>query len=163
MDESMSSVTFGNVGLGQLLPSHAEAWIKTMQEQELQPTTIRTRFVNVRGVIRAAVRERFLARDITENVRLPRTRKTSAAMSIPTAEEVGALLHASEGWFTAYLAVCFFGGLRRGEASALQIGDWDFLRKELHVQRQVQFTDDGRTEVRGPKYGSERTVSFRNG
>jgi integrase len=104
------------------------------------------------------VRERFLARDITENVRLPRTRKASAAMSIPTAEEVGALVHTSEGWFTAYLAVCFFGGLRRGEASVLQVGDWDFLRKELHVQRQVKFTDDGRTEIRGPKYGSDRTV-----
>lgn len=76
--------------------------------------------MNVRGVIRAAVRERFMARDVADRVRLPPTRKASAAMSIPTTAEVGALLHNSDGWFTAYIAVCFFGGLRRGEASALQ-------------------------------------------
>ncbi len=36
----------------------------------------------------------------------------------------------------------------------------DFLRRELHVYRQVQWkTDHGRTpEIRPPKYGSERTV-----
>ena len=124
----------------------------------MQPTTIRTRFTNVRGVLRAAVRLRFMPRDVTENVRLPRARKASAAMAIPTVAEVGALLHNSEGWFTAYIAVCLFAGLRRGEASALQVGDWDFLRRELRVSRQVQFTDDGRMEVRGPKYASERTV-----
>jgi integrase len=69
-----------------------------------------------------------------------------------------ALLNISDGWFTAYIAVCFIGGLRRGEAPALQVGDIDFLRKELHVERQVQWTDDGRMQIRPPKYGSERTV-----
>jgi integrase len=63
----------------------------------------------------------------------------------------------------AFLAVCFFAGLRRGEASALQVADIDFLRKELRVQRQVQWTDDGRMEIRGPKYGSERTVFVPHG
>ncbi len=32
------------------------------------------------------------------------------------------------------------------------------MRKEIRVQRQVQWTDDGQMEIRGPKYGSERTV-----
>jgi integrase len=79
-------------------------------------------------------------------------------MSIPTMEEAGNAIQNSEGWFTAYIAVCFIAGLRRGEASALQVGDVDFLRKELRVERQVQWTDDGGMEIRGPKYGSERTV-----
>ncbi len=38
------------------------------------------------------------------------------------------------------------------------MGDIDFIRREIHVQRQVQWTDDGQMEIRGPKYGSERTV-----
>jgi integrase len=33
-----------------------------------------------------------------------------------------------------------------------------FLRKEVHVARQVQWTDDGRMEIRAPKYAPERTV-----
>jgi integrase len=107
-----------------------------------------------------------MARDVTDRVKLPRPRKASAAMMIPTSEEVGAVLrHAEEsnGWLVALVAVCAFAGLRRGEACALQVGDIDFLRKEIHVSRQVQWTDDGRMEVRGPKYGSERTVFVPDG
>lgn len=158
MDQSMKSVTFGDIALADLRPSHVEAWVKALQDAKLMPSTIRTRFANVRTAIRAAVRDRHLARDVTETVKLPRQRRASAAMSIPTSEELGAVIRAAEGWFTAYVAVCAFAGLRRGEACALQVGDVDFLRKELYVRRQVQWTDDGRMEIRGPKYASERTV-----
>ena len=47
-------------------------------------------------------------------------------------------------WFSAYIAVCAFAGLRRGEASALRVPNVDFLRKEILVSRQVQWADDGR-------------------
>jgi hypothetical protein len=30
-----------------------------------------------------------------------------------------------------------------------------FLRKEVHVARQVQWTDDGRMEIRAPKYAPQ--------
>jgi len=163
MDQSANSVTFGNIALADLRPSHIEAWVKAMQDSELEPTTIRTRFVNVRGVIRAAVRDRFMARDVADRTRLPRARKATAAMSIPTPEEIGAALRTATGWFAAYLAICAIAGTRRGEASALQVGDISFLRKELHVTRQVQWTDDGRMEIRAPKYGSERTVFIPDG
>ncbi len=158
MDQSMKSVTFGDVALADLRPSHIEAWVKSLQDAELMPSTIRTRFANVRTAIRAAVRDRHMARDVTESVKLPRQRRAAAAMTIPTAGEVGAIIRAADSWFTAYVAACAFAGLRRGEACALQVGDIDFLRKELHVRRQVQWTDDGRMEIRGPKYASERTV-----
>ncbi|ETZ58172.1 phage integrase family protein [Mycobacterium sp. MAC_080597_8934] len=161
MDLAANSVTFGNVGLGDIRPSHVESWVKAMQDNELEPTTIRTRFGNVRSVFRAAVRDRFMARDVTTGIRLPRVRKASAAMTIPTAQEVGAAIRATddiEPWYAAFIAVCAFADLRRGEASALKVSDVDFMRQEIRVQRQVQWTDDGRMELRGPKYGSERTV-----
>jgi integrase len=133
-------------------------WVKSMQDQALQPATIRTRFANVRNAIRAAVRDRLMPRDIAEHVRLPRRRKSSAAMAIPTAEEVGTALRKADAEFGTYIALCSFAGLRRGEASALRVTDIDFLRKEIRVCRQVQWTDDGDLEIRAPKYGSERTV-----
>jgi integrase len=166
MDLAANSVTFGCVGLGDLRPSHVEVWVKTMQDAELEPTTIRTRFANVRNVIRAAVRDRVMGRDVTDRTKLPRPRKASAAMSIPTALEVGAAVRATgdiEPWYGAFIAVCAFAGLRRGEASALRVGDIDFLRKEIRVVRQVQWTDDGQMEIRGPKYGSERTIFIPDG
>lgn len=161
MDLAANSVTFGNVGLGDIRPSHVESWVKAMQDNELEPTTIRTRFANVRSVFRAAVRDRFMARDVTTGIHLPRVRRASAAMTIPTAQDVGAAIRATddiEPWYAAFIAVCAFAGLRRGEASALKVSDVDFMRQEIRVQRQVQWTDDGRMELRGPKYGSERTV-----
>jgi integrase len=147
------------VPFGDLRPSHVEAWVKAMQDKPLAPGTIKTRFQNVRGVIRAAVRDRVLAHDVTSQVRLPRLRSAAAAMTIPSPAQVGALMAESDPRFMAFVALCGFAGLRFGEAAALRVGDIDFLRREIHGCRQVQRAD-GRheVEIRAPKYGSERTV-----
>jgi hypothetical protein len=65
------SVTFGDVALASLRHSHVERWVKAMQTAPrgegrspgLAPSTIRTRVNNVRGVLRAAVRDRVIASD----------------------------------------------------------------------------------------------------
>jgi integrase len=158
MDLAVNSVTFGNVPFPDLRASHVQAWIKAMQDKPLQPSTIHTRFVNVRGVIRAAVRDRLLAHDVTATTKLPRQRKAAAAMSIPSPTAVGRLLRDADSQFVAFIALCAFGGLRLGEAAALQVGDVDFLKREIHVVRQVQRANGRQVEIRAPKYGSERTV-----
>jgi integrase len=158
MDLAANSVTFGDVAFADLKPSHIQAWVKTMQDKPLEPTTIRTRFANVHSVLRAAVRDKMLAHDPAEAVKLPRQRKAAAAMVIPSPADVGALLDSSEPDFAALVAVCAFAGLRLGEAAALRVSDVDFLREEIHVRRQVQRASGGQVEIRGPKYGSERTV-----
>jgi integrase len=48
--------------------------------------------------------------------------------------------------------------LRLGEAAALQVGDVDFLKREINVTRQVQRANAKQVEIRPPKYGNERTV-----
>lgn len=78
-------------------------------------------------------------------------------MRIPTPEQVGQVLTAAEDWFAPFVALAAFAGLRIGEASAVQVRDIDFLRRTLHVQRQVQNGPTG-VEVSAPKYGSERKV-----
>lgn len=159
MNLAAGSVTFATVGFADLRASHVESWVKAMQDKPLRPSTIHTRFVNVRGVIRAAVRDRVLAHDVTANVKLPRRRKSEAAMTIPTPAEVGRLLaSASDHRARTFIAVCAFAGLRLGEAAAMQVGDVDFLRREIRVTRQVQRANGGVVEIRAPKYGSERTV-----
>ena len=158
MDLAVNSVTFGDIAFADLRPSHVQAWVKAMQDKPLEPSTINTRFVNVRGVIRAALGDRLITHDVTAKVKLPRQRKASAAMTIPSAAEVGRLLHRADSQFAAYIGLCAFGGLRLGEAAALQVGDVDFLKREIHVRRQVQRANGGNVEIRPPKYGSERTV-----
>lgn len=115
------------------------------------------------------------------SVVLPRKRKAEAAMRIPTHADVAKLLNAAEPpnrprsrpGFTAYVALCAFAGLRRGEALGVQVGDIDFLGRTLRVARQLQRAKAGDiTEgknlvdavggitvvVRRPKYESERTI-----
>ncbi|PKW14404.1 tyrosine-type recombinase/integrase [Saccharopolyspora spinosa] len=160
-----SSVTFGDVPLSRLLRSHVEQWVKHMEtelrgygrEKGLAPGTIRTRFNNVRAVLRAAVRDRVIPADPSEGVRLPRARKGSS-LNLPTSEEVRKVLDCSEEHFRVFIALCAFAGLRLGEAAALQAGDIDLEARILRVTRQVQRANGKQVEIRAPKYGSERTV-----
>ena len=160
-DLATAGVTFGDMPLRSIRRSHIEAWVKNMTAR-LAPTTIDTRFTIVRGVFRAAVADRLIAGDPTVGVVLPRKRKAEAAMSIPTCADVAKVLRAAEPerrprsrpGFTAYVALCAFAGLRRGEALGVQVGDIDFLGRTLRVTRQLQ-------RAKSPTSRQARTLSRR--
>lgn len=179
-DLAVAGVTFGEMPLRSIRRSHVEGWVKQMSAI-LAATTIDTRFTIVRGVFRAAVADRLIASDPTIGVVLPRKRKAEAAMSIPTNADVAVLLNAAEPphrpksrpGFTAFVALCAFAGLRRGEALGVQVGDIDFLARTLRVKRQIQRAKAAdvaagkdlveavagiRVMTRPPKYESERTI-----
>jgi integrase len=179
-DLAVAGVTFADMPLRSIRRSHIEAWVKHMAAS-LAPTTIDTRVTIVRGVFRAAVADRVIPSDPTLGVVLPRKRKTEAAMSIPTNADVALLLDAAEPpnrprsrpGFTAFVALCAFAGLRRGEALGVQVGDIDFLARTLRVKRQIQRAKAADVAagkdlveavagitviVRPPKYESERTI-----
>jgi len=158
MSLAARSVPFAAKPMKQVRRSDIETWIKQMNAAGLAPGTIKTRYVNVRSVFRAAVKDRVIGSDPTDGVRLPRGRRADAAMSIPTPEEVGQLMTVADVGFQPFIALCAFAGLRLGEAAAVQLGDVDFLRKTLKVSRQVQRVNGGTIDVRPPKYGSERVV-----
>ncbi len=158
MNLAVRSAPFGHVALRALRRSHVEHWVKAMDDRGLAPGTIRTRYNNVRSVLKGAVADGVLAADPSAGVRLPRARKREAAMSIPTPADVGALLGAADEGFRPFLALSAFAGLRLGEAAAVQAQDVDWLRRSLTVARQVQRQTAGVLDVRPPKYGSERTV-----
>lgn len=102
-------------------------------------------------------------------------------MWVPTHADVAQLLDAAEPasrpksrpGFTAYVALCAFAGLRRGEGLGVQVGDINFLGRTLRVTRQLQRAKASDIEtgndlvkaaggitvmVRAPKYESERTI-----
>jgi integrase len=158
MSLAARSVPFAGKPMKQVRRSDVETWIKQMDAAGLAPGTIKTRYVNVRSVFRAAVKDRVIGSDPTDGVRLPRGRRADVAMSIPTPDEVGQLMAVADERFQPFIALCAFAGLRLGEAAAVQLGDVDFLRRSLKVSRQVQRVNGGAVDVRAPKYGSERVV-----
>jgi integrase len=159
MNLAAGSVGFGKVPLRAIRRSHLEQWVKSEESRGLAPGTINTRFNNVRAVFRAAVRDRLIASDPSEGVTLPRLRRSEAALTLPTTEQVGALMKASDKAFKPMLALAAFAGLRVGEVCGLQLGDIEFLARRVQVRRQVQRERGATVEVRAPKYGSERTVN----
>lgn len=164
--QALASFPHTDIPLSALTPSHVQAWIRGMQQAGLQPSTIRSRFASLRRCVLAAMRERdelgrpLLTDDPTAGISLPRQRRAAAAMQIPTPEDVGRVMDAAEPEFAALIAVAAFAGLRRGELSGVQVGDIDFLKRELHVRRQVQWAPPAPMEIKLPKAGSERTVSI---
>lgn len=179
-DLVVAGVTFGDIPLRTIRRSHIEAWVKHMAAR-LAATTIDTRYTIIRSIFRAAVADQLIARDPTDGVVLPRKRKAEANMCIPDHANVAKLLNAAEPenrpksrpGFTAFVALCAFAGLRRGEALGVQVGDIDFLARTLRVTRQIQRAKPadiagGKNLVdavagitvltRPPKYESERTI-----
>ena len=162
-DLAIRSATFAELPLKAIKRSHVEAWVKEISER-WAPTTVKTRFVIVRSVFRAAIADRVIATDPSIGVALPRRRRAEAAMQIPTVAEVGRLIACADSarvstrkGFRAYVALCAFAGLRKGEAAGIRVGDIDFPERTLTVARQLQ--RDGTTYVaRLPKFGSERVV-----
>jgi integrase len=158
MDLTRRSVTFGAVALTDLRASHVEAWVKRMSAAGLAATTIASRMNGVRAALTAAVRDRVIPSDPSSGVRLPRRRRAEHAMTIPTPQEVGRILAASDPYMRPLVLLCAFAGLRLGEACGVQLDDVDFLRRQLRVTRQVQRVKGGGVESCPPKYGSERVV-----
>jgi integrase len=152
------SVTFADIPLAQLRESHVQLWVKQMQARGLAPNTINTRVMTVRAALKAAVRDRRLVSDPSLGVVLPRRANREKSMEVATTDQVGRLLAATEPQMRAYVGLCAFAGLRLGEASGIQVGDIDFLRRRMEVERQIQKKRGGPPEVRPPKYESGRTV-----
>jgi len=91
-DRTIKGVPFGDLPMSTIRRSHVEVWIKSMTVDGLAATTIKTKFVIVRSVMREAVKDKVISSDPAEGVVLPRRRKAEAAMRTPTVEEVGRLM-----------------------------------------------------------------------
>lgn len=155
-DRAMDGCTFKDVPFAKLRRSHGEAYVKHLAST-LAPSTVKTRVAYVRIMIRAAMLDRRLAYDPLAGVKLPQVRKTEHAMRIPSPDEVRSIRAGFDPAWQAWVDVMAYAGLRIGEASGLQLKDVDFLRRTIHVQRQVQ-NRVKHLDLLPPKHGSERVV-----
>ncbi|WP_344880790.1 tyrosine-type recombinase/integrase [Zhihengliuella alba] len=150
--------------IGKIANAHIQEWIKGMtvrgakKATGLAPATIETRYNLIRQAFKQAVRDRVIAEDPTDGVKLPRQRRKAAAMTVPTVEQVRRALECAPDWFRTYVAVCAFAGLRLGEAAGLQLKDVDFLRRTISVRRQLQGANNHALEEVPPKHQSERAI-----
>src|SRR5690349_11395108 len=86
--------------------SDADGRPRAGQAPRARSGTIRTRFNNVRAVLRGAVKDRIIAADPSDGVRLPRTRRAEDAMELPTPQQVRRFLDAAGPRSQTFVALC---------------------------------------------------------
>ena len=161
---TLASVSFADVPMSRVTELHVQAWLKVMtrpgpkRTKGLAASTRRTRYNYIRMAFLAAVKARVIRQDPTARITPPRVAKSEGKMKIPTPEQVAAALHEAPDHFHAFVAVCAFAGLRLGEAAGLQVGDVDFLRRTMSIERQIQGQVNSKMVEVSPKYESARTV-----
>jgi integrase len=80
-------------------------------------------------------------------IRLPE--RPAEPLTVPTPEQVRALLDAAEPSFAVAIMLGAHVGLRAGEVEGLRVEDVDFLRRLVHVRRQL--VDQPRLMLAEPK------------
>lgn len=123
----------GSRPLVAIRPSEVQAFVAGLA---LAPGSVRTVFATLRAILAAAVRDRAIGHDPCERIKLPAVeRKRIVPLSVG---QVDALADAVPPECRAMVEVDAGTGLRQGELFGLQVADVDFLRRAVHVRRQVQ-------------------------
>ncbi|AZA08747.1 tyrosine-type recombinase/integrase [Corynebacterium pseudopelargi] len=114
----------------------------------------------VRGVLQTAVIDGLISKNPAEGVRVPTRRGGALSRAdIPSVAEVQRnveVLRADHPGVALGVELAAFCGLRVGEVAGLQVGDVDFLRRELHIERQYSSALGGYAGLKTS--GSRRVV-----
>ncbi|MHC0431588.1 tyrosine-type recombinase/integrase [Streptomyces sp. O3] len=147
---------FGDRPISSIRPSDVQTWIKD-RSQVLAPSTLAVTYTYLITPMQTAVRDRIIASNPCEGVRLPRQRK---AEIVPLhADAVRALVDAAPARYRALFLLAASSGLRQGELFGLEVDGVDFLRREVTVRQQLIDPEEGEPYLGEPKtHESYRTV-----
>ncbi len=119
-------------------PSSIQKWIRKLQDTGLEPSTIGGISDVLSGILDAAVDDGLLPRNPCRagSVKLP---KLPQKKVVPwPLERVRAVIEGLPERFQAGGSLAFGCGLRQGEVFGIAVGDIDFERRVLHINRQVR-------------------------
>lgn len=134
---------FYEASAGLLTRDDVQLVLNGLSNAGASPKTVR----NYSGLISAVFAENGIT---AARVSLPQ--KEARNVSVPSPDDVRALLRAADGT-KAYIpiALAAFGGLRRGETCALRLSDIDFDALTVHVCRDVVLGVGNRWYTKRPK------------
>jgi integrase len=126
---------FGDARLDRIDPIAVEAWMTDMKRAGLSASRIRQAHQALNAVLKAAVKNKYLASNPAEGVSLPRTRKKEQRFL--TSGQLDDLAQAIEEPYGTLVYLLGYGGLRWGEATALRRRRIDVLRARVEVAESV--------------------------
>jgi integrase len=148
--------SLGSKTLGQLAatPSVIQAWAAGLRG-ELSDSYVRGLLVALSGALNAAVTDGLISRNPCSLVKPPKAAR--ARVQPWTGQQVAAVREALPERYAVLADLGSGLGLRQGEAFGLAVEDVDFLRRVVHIRRQVRITGSTMTFA-PPKGGKERDV-----
>jgi len=148
--------TWKDVPLGRIRPAAVQQWLAELN-QRLSPGTVRQAFIHFSAILSAAVDDEMLAKNPCKSRSVaPPTVPRPRVVPWPLAR-VRAVIAAHPERYRALPAVGAAAGLRQGEIFGLAVDDIDFLRRTIHVVRQVKYVRN-QLVFAPPKYGTGRDV-----
>ena len=151
--------TLGNGSLSSILPSDIQSWVKRLEngdpatgQRPLMPATIGVAHSIVSSVFQAAIRDRRIVANPCDGSRLPKTETVRVVP--PTTAQVQALHDAIAAPYRAMVTLAVGTGTRQGECFGLSVDRVDFIRRTLHVDRQLV-----KVTGRAPFFGPPKTAA----
>ena len=141
----------GSVKLAEIRRPDLQHLVDRLLAERLNPSTIQTTLLPLRGIFRRALSRGELAVNPTAGLEMPAVRGRRERFATP--EEAERLIAAVPLGDRAIWATAFYGGLRLGELMALRVEDVDLALGVIHVRRGW---DDKEGELDLPKSDAGR-------
>jgi integrase len=131
---------FGNLPINKIDREGVEAWVTGMLDEGLSASRVKQGYLVLHAMIKAAVRQGYLARDLIDGIEMPRV--VSRERRFLTAAQVVELAESMPAKYRAFVYVVAYGGLRFSEAVALRRRRCDLLHGRLEIA-------EGAVDVKG--------------
>jgi integrase len=143
----------GDRRIGTVRRSEIQALVKTLEDKGLSAGSVRNIYKVASRVFDAAAGDRVIPASPCRRIALPKGHDEEVVP--PTVEQVAAVRDALDDRWRAVVVTLAGSGLRIGELLGLAVGDVDFLRRTIRVERQRE-----RSGALAPvkSKGSRRTV-----
>lgn len=126
--------SLGYLRLADLTFEHVQGWVGDLEASGLRPATVRKAHQIFGQMLDQAVRARRLRWNPARGVELPKfSPPDQRQFLIPV--EVELLAATIEPRYKALVLLAAYSGVRWGEATALRVEDFDFLRRSVTIQR----------------------------
>jgi integrase len=124
----------GHYPIAAVKPSQVQGFVKTLEAKGLAAGSVRNIYEVAGQVFAAAVDDRVIAQSPCRRIRLPKG--DGLEVVPPTVQEVASVADAIGDRWRAVVVTLAGSGLRIAELLGLEVGDVDFLRRTIRVERQ---------------------------
>ncbi|MCQ2316373.1 MAG: site-specific integrase [Bacteroidales bacterium] len=141
---------WGDLAPRQITPQMVQSLINDMGKKGFAKRTVQARYDCLDMIFDYAILKGAVSENPCAAVRLPST-LTTKKRELPERSDVEAVKAGVDKDFGLFAYLIMYSGLRRGEALALQWGDIDMEKREIHVSKSLYWEYGYRPVIKQPK------------